>query len=134
MFDSDTEDAVLAASPDTEEEWFETTKAPAGCPDNGVGTRGIDRTNVSSLFWAQKVLRTHGTGAWVFGFPNATVLADSQVSVSLTEVDADGTPFLGPATMQVLNVVPHADGTMTVRYHVGWDANLRVLFNFIIVN
>ncbi|MGS2810407.1 hypothetical protein [Nocardia sp. MW-W600-9] len=94
MFDSDTEDAVLAASPDTGEAWFEATKGPADDPDNGVGTRGIDRTDVSSLGWAQKALRTHGTG------------------------------FPGPATMRVLDVVPYADGTMMVRYHVGWDANL----------
>ncbi|MFE6924501.1 hypothetical protein ACFVAV_25990 [Nocardia sp. NPDC057663] len=134
MFASEMEDAVLAASPDTEEELFDETKSPAEYRDNGVGIRGIGRTNVSSIFWAQKVLRTHGTGAWVFGFPSATVWADSQVSVSLTELDVNGIPFLGRATMQVLNVVPHADGTTTVRYHVGWDTNLRVLFNFIIVN
>ncbi|MFD4433994.1 hypothetical protein [Nocardia sp. NPDC058497] len=134
MLDSEMEDAVLAASPDTEEELFEETKSQAGYRDNGVGIRGAGYTNVSSIFWAQRVLHTHGTGAWVFGFPNTQVWADSQVSVTMTELDVDGIPFHGHATMQVRNVVPHADGTMTVRYHVGWDANLRVLFNFIIVN
>ncbi|WP_316574188.1 hypothetical protein [Nocardia canadensis] len=94
MFDSDIEDAVPAASQDTGEEWFEAAKAPAGRPDNGVGTRGIDRT----------------------------------------EVDADRTLLLGPATMRVLDGVPHADGTMTVRYPVGRDAELRMLRNSIIVN
>ncbi|MFD4351104.1 hypothetical protein ACFWPX_00995 [Nocardia sp. NPDC058518] len=133
MLATDTEDAVVAASADTEEEdVFESAKIGNGAEEAGM--RAIGRTNITSIFWAQKILRTHGTGAWVFGFPSADVRADSQVSVSLTEIDTDNTPFLGPATTQVLNVVPHADGTMTVRYHVGWSSNIRVLFNFIIAN
>lgn len=120
MLEMDTEDAVVAASADTEEERFESAKT-------GYGAR-------EAAVCAQKILRTHGTGAWVFGFPSADVRADSQVSVSLTEIDTNNTPFVGPATTQVMNVVPHADGTMTVRYHVGWNSNIRVLFNFIIAN
>jgi hypothetical protein len=77
----------------------------------------------------------HGTVAWNFGFPNpAQVFANSQVSVTMTEVDNNNTPFLGNAKMQVFNVVPQQDGTITVRYNVDWDSNLRILFNFIIVN
>ncbi|MEV0546759.1 hypothetical protein [Nocardia salmonicida] len=132
MLEMDTEDAVVAASADTEEERFESAKTGYGAEEAAV--RAIGQTNITSIFWAQKILRTHGTGAWVFGFPSADVRADSQVSVSLTEIDTDNTPFLGPATTQVMNVVPHADGTMTVRYHVGWNSNIRVLFNFIIAN
>ncbi|MEU4416006.1 hypothetical protein AB0G00_15045 [Nocardia salmonicida] len=132
MLELDTEDAVVAASADTEEEAFESAKTRYGVEEAAV--RAIGQTNITSIFWAQKILRTHGTGAWVFGFPSADVRADSQVSVSLTEIDSADTPFLGPATTQVLNVVPHADGTMTVRYHVGWNSNIRVLFNFIIAN
>ncbi|KQY32565.1 MULTISPECIES: hypothetical protein [Nocardia] len=132
MLEMDTEDAVVAASADTEEERFESAKTGHGAEEAAV--RAIGQTNITSIFWAQKILRTHGTGAWVFGFPSADVRADSQVSVSLTEIDTDNTPFLGPATTQVMNVVPHADGTMTVRYHVGWNSNIRVLFNFIIAN
>ncbi|WP_194828176.1 hypothetical protein [Nocardia sp. XZ_19_231] len=132
MLEMDTEDAVVAASADTEEETFESAKIGYGAEEAAV--RAIGQTNITSVCWAQKILRTHGTGAWVFGFPSADVRADSQISVSLTEIDTDNTPFLGPATIQVLNVVPHADGTMTVRYHVGWNSNIRVLFNFIIAN
>lgn len=134
MLATDTEDAVVAASPDTGEEFFVPAKADPGYTLGDIGVRAIGETNVSSIFWARMVLRTHGTGAWVFGFPNATVRADSRVSVSLTEIDSSGTPILGNATTQVMNVVPHDDGTMTVRYHVGWNSNIRVLFNFIIVN
>ncbi|MFC9659821.1 hypothetical protein ACFVJ5_06250 [Nocardia sp. NPDC127606] len=132
MLETDIEDAVVAASADTEEEAFAPAKTGYGAEEADV--RAISQTNITSIFWARKILRTHGTGAWVFGFPEADVRADSQVSVSLTEIDTNNTPFLGPATTQVLNVVPHADGTMTVRYHVGWNSNIRVLFNFIIAN
>lgn len=134
MLATDTEDAVVAASPDTGEEFFVPAKTDPGYTLGDIVVRAIGETNISSIFWARKVLRTHGTGAWVFGFPNATVRADSQVSVSLTEIDSSNTPILGSATTQVMNVVPHDDGTMTVRYHVGWNSNIRVLFNFIIVN
>ncbi|MCA2207447.1 MULTISPECIES: hypothetical protein [Nocardia] len=134
MLQEDSSDAVVAASADTVEDAdFESTKAGYSAVE-AMGTRAIGETNITSIFWAQQGLLTHGTGAWVFGFPNATVRADSQVSVSLTERDNNGTPFLGLATTQVLNVVPHADGTISVRYHVGWSSNIRVLFNFIIVN
>ncbi|TCJ96680.1 hypothetical protein DFR71_2711 [Nocardia alba] len=132
MLEMDAEDAVVAASADTEEEVSGSSKTGYGADDADV--RAINQTNITSIFWARKILRTHGTGAWVFGFPTADVRADSQVSVSLTEIDTNDTPFLGPATTQVLNVVPHADGTMTVRYHVGWNSNIRVMFNFIIAN
>lgn len=134
MLETHTEDAVTTAGADTGEEDFQPPKAVSGNGAEDAGIRSITETNVTSVFWAQKLLITHGTGAWTFGFPGVTVRADSQVSVSLTEVDNNNTPVLGLATTQVMNVVPHADGTMTVRYHVGWNSNIRVLFNFIIVN
>lgn len=95
----------------------------------------IASTNVSSIFWSIHTLRAHGTNAWNFGFPDPVqVFADSQVSVTMTELDNNGTPFLGAATMQIFNVVPQADGTITVRFNVDWSDFLTVQFNFIIVN
>jgi hypothetical protein len=92
-------------------------------------------STTSSIFWGIHVLLTHGTDAWNFGFPNPVqVFANSQVSVSMTELDNNDTPFLGAATMQVYNVVPQDDGTITVKFNVDWHARLRVQFNFIIVN
>lgn len=52
----------------------------------------------------------------------------------MTEIDNQGQPFMGDAFMQVFNVVPHSDGTVTVRFRVDHPHQLRVLFNFIIVN
>jgi len=95
----------------------------------------IGSTNVSSIFWGIHNLRAHGTNAWNFGFPDPVqVFANSQVSVTMTEIDNNGTPFLGAATMQIYNVVPQQDGTITVRFNVDWSEQLRVQFNFIIVN
>lgn len=44
---------------------------------------------------------------------------------SLTELDVNGTPFQGSATMKVYNVVPVVNGFL-VRGEVDWDRNLRV--------
>jgi len=52
----------------------------------------------------------------------------------MTEIDNNGTPFLGGATMQIFNVVPQADGTITVKFNVDWSDSLNVQFNFIIAN
>ncbi len=95
----------------------------------------ISSTNVSSIFWGFHILRARGTNAWNFGFPGQVqVFANSQVSVTMTEIDNNGTPFLGAATMQIFNVVPQDDGTITVKFNVDWSELLRVQFNFIIVN
>ncbi len=58
----------------------------------------------------------------------------SQVAVSMAELDADGNPFLGDARLAVYNVVPTADGNVIVRFDISWDSPLTVLLNFIILN
>ncbi|MFF0545843.1 hypothetical protein ACWEQ0_07275 [Nocardia thailandica] len=125
MYDADPEDAVLAASPDTTEEMAEpgTVDRPGG---HGHRAHAPGRHT-------QRVLCTHGTGAWVFGFPDATVRADSRVSVRLAAIGPDGAALRDGAPVRVLGVVPHSDGTTTVRYHVGAEHNLRVLFDFVIL-
>lgn len=125
MYNADPEDAVLAASSDTREEMDEP---PAVYRHGGHGHRAY-----ASAWRTQKILRTHGTGAWVFGFPGATVRAGTRVSVRLAEIGPDGVPLPDSDTVRVLAVVPHSDGTTTVRYHVGAEHNLRVLFDFAIV-
>ncbi len=103
--------------------------------EDTITNAAIGSTNVSSIFWAIQRLNAHGTNAWNFGFPNPVqVFADSQVSVTMTEIDNNGQPFLGLATMQVYNVVPQSDGTITVKFNVDWGNNILVQFNFIIVN
>jgi hypothetical protein len=111
------------------------TKGQPKARDHAVVMEAIGSTNVSSIFWGMHVLLARGTVAWNFGFPPPVqVFSNSQVSVTMTEVDNNGTPFLGAATMQVFNVIPQQDGTVTVKYNVNWSESIRVLFNFIIVN
>jgi hypothetical protein len=123
--------AVQHAEPD--EALFRKHDATARA--GAIARADIGDTNVVSIYWGMHILSANGTHAWNFGFPNPVqVFANSQVSVTMTEIDNNGTPFLGLATMQVYNVVPQADGTITVKFNVDWDEQLRVLFNFIIVN
>jgi hypothetical protein len=97
--------------------------------------QAIGQSNVSSIFWSIHFANTNGVNAMNFGFPDPVqVFSNSQVSVSMSEVDGNGTPFLALASMQVLNVVPQQDGTITVKYFVDWGSPIRVAFNFIIVN
>ncbi len=107
----------------------ETTKAAA------VALGEFGSTNVSSIYWGMAFLTANGTQAWniFFGSP-VQVFGNSQVSVTITEVDRNGTPFLGAATMQVYNVIPQDDGTITVKFNVDWGSPLQILLNFIIVN
>jgi hypothetical protein len=123
--------AVQHAGPD--EALFSKSPKTARAGANALDQ--IGSTNVSSIFWSSHTLRAHGTIAWNFGFPDPVqVFANSQVSVTMTELDNNGTPFLGAATMQVFNVVPQADGTITVKFNVDWSDFLIVQFNFIIAN
>jgi hypothetical protein len=92
-------------------------------------------TNITSIFWGMKTIQAQGQFQLNFGFDDPViVLANSQVSVSITEVNQDDVPFLGSANMGILNVVPQDDGTIPVRGHVDWRSRLRCLLNFIIVN
>jgi hypothetical protein len=112
-----------------------STKSQTKARDHAAALNAISSTNVSSIFWGMHVLLARGTVSWNFGFPPPVqVFSNSQVSVTMTEVDNNGTPFLGAASMQVFNVVPQEDGTITVKFNVGWSESIRVLFNFIIVN
>jgi hypothetical protein len=100
--------------------------------DAGVET--IDRTNVSSIFYAyDDNWSARGTNWINFTFSsNVIVRPDSQIAVSMCERNANG-PAAGDASMTVMNVVP-SDGVVAVRFNVAWSEQLPILFNFIIVN
>ena len=100
-----------------------------------IGTATHDGTNISSIFWGMKTILAQGQFQLNFFFADPVIVrADSQVAVSITEVTEQDVPFLGAANMGILNVVPQADGTITVRGHVDHPSRLRCLLNFIIVN
>lgn len=52
-----------------------------------------------------------------------TVNSMSKVFVSISELK-NGRPHMGAASMQVHNVVPHDNGWVIVRGHIGWDRDL----------
>ncbi|MFE7958772.1 hypothetical protein ACF1AX_14970 [Streptomyces sp. NPDC014802] len=62
-------------------------------------------------------------------FP-ADVQAESNVAVSICEIDSAGQPFQGLASCRVDNVVP-GDGHLRVRGEIGWDADLNCWLNWI---
>jgi hypothetical protein len=57
------------------------------------------------------------------------VNSKSCVFVSISEIAVIGgewKPHMGLASMEVHNVVPHDDGIVIVRGHIGWDRDLNV--------
>jgi hypothetical protein len=100
-----------------------------------VEVESISTTNVSSIFWGIKTILAQGQFQLNFFFGSPVIVAsNSQVAVSITEVNENDVPFLGNANMGILNVVPQSDGTITVRGHVDHPSRLRCVLNFIIVN
>lgn len=93
------------------------------------------QTNATSIWWGFKTILAQGQWQLNFFFGGSVIVRrDSQVAVSITEVDAQDTPFLGAANMWIMNVVPQDDGTITVRGHVAHPSRLRCQVNFVIVN
>jgi hypothetical protein len=62
--------------------------------------------------------------------------ADSTVLVSITEMGVFGgqlLPFQGAASMEVHNIVPHNNGVVRVRGFIGWDTDVNVRLNILLV-
>jgi hypothetical protein len=120
-------------------EQYETEILEPG-PDKAVAGRDTLEaaglvTNISSIFYAWKEIRAQRKFQATFRFDNRVIVnADSQVSVSITEINQDNVPFLAEANMVIWNVVPREDGTISVRGNVDWGSPLRCRLNFIIVN
>jgi hypothetical protein len=65
--------------------------------------------------------------------PGRGITPRSVVLVSLTEIDSNGNPFLGDATMKIYNVVPR-DGSLTIRGEIDWDSDLNIRANIFIAD
>jgi len=118
-----------------ERDMSEATVGTVAKPNKDMAeARSIDTTNISSAFWAIGEASTHGTDASNFVFPGTIVNSVSQVTASICEIGSDGTPFIGAADMSILNVAPHDDGSIDVRWNVNWPEDLSVRLNFIIAN
>lgn len=65
------------------------------------------------------------------GFVNSR----SQVFVSISEIglfDGEWKPFMGSASMEVHNVVPHDDGIVIVRGNIGFDHDVNVRLSVLV--
>jgi len=77
-----------------------------------------------------------GAGTFVLAF-NYGVNRHSRVVCSITELGGPpggplDWPFIGNASMQVLNVAPSDDGNVYVRMNVAWDSTLQWRLTFFI--
>ncbi|MGX1907665.1 hypothetical protein ACWIID_02190 [Streptomyces phaeochromogenes] len=89
--------------------------------------------NIVSIHYAMGHWTSAGQGSHVTTDPIPSALRDSQIAVSITELDPSGNPFIALAGMAVYNVVPLV-GKVTVHWWVGWDSPLHIRLNYIIVN
>lgn len=65
------------------------------------------------------------------GFVNAR----SRVFASISEIGVFGgewKPFMGLASCQVHNIVPHDDGIVIVRGHIGWEHDINVRLSVLV--
>lgn len=59
----------------------------------------------------------------------------SRVFVSISEVGVFGgrwMPFMGSASCEIHNVVPHDDGIVIVRGYIGWDRDINVRLSVLV--
>jgi hypothetical protein len=63
------------------------------------------------------------------------VSSRSRVFVSISEVgvfNGRWMPFMGAASCEVHNVVPHDDGVVIVRGYIGWDRGINVRLSVLV--
>ena len=58
------------------------------------------------------------------GFVNSSSVVMVSISGNRSVFGDRLLPFQGSASMSIANVVPHDDGIVTVRGHIGWDRDL----------
>jgi hypothetical protein len=76
--------------------------------------------------------RTHRIFNIGFGASSA-LTPSSVVMVSLTEIDSNGNPILGDATMKIYNVTP-GFGFLRIRGEIDWDDDLDIRANVFIAD
>jgi hypothetical protein len=71
-----------------------------------------------------------GNGDFIrLSFPFGSVKPSTVVTASITEIDGDGLPFVGAATVEIHNIAPR-DGAIDVVAAVRWDNPLRCRIYF----
>jgi hypothetical protein len=117
--------AVKTASED-HEDYSDGTFDPGSVLFDGGG-------GASTVSWGMRDFTWHRFFTKRFDFPGV-VRHDSQVMVSITELDSNDMPFSGAARLVVYNVSPADNGSVVVKGDVVWDSDLRIRLNFVIVN
>ena len=93
----------------------------------GTG-RALSGTGVSYRHdWGNR----HGT--WIFNLNWGSVNRNSRVFVSTSEGAPQNQMFIGSAWYTVHNVAPYDHG-VSIRVHIGWNSNIRVTVNYLVVN
>jgi hypothetical protein len=75
--------------------------------------------------------RHHGGFQQTFGTPIG-VNRFNAVFVSICELDSNGVPFQGSASLMVHNVVPHDGNQLTVRGEIGWNSDVNVQLSIMV--
>jgi hypothetical protein len=57
--------------------------------------------------------------------PDPPISRDTWVSASITEIDGNGLPFQGDASIWVANIVPQDDRSIRVQVLTAWEFDLR---------
>jgi hypothetical protein len=63
--------------------------------------------------------------------PDPPITADSWVWASIAEVGSDDRAQIGEATMWITDVVPHDDGSVTIRVLTYWDTDLPAMIKLL---
>lgn len=85
-------------------------------------------------FWFIDI-RGNGLFDRVFTWPAGVINRHSTVFANICEISQPqgeplDFPFQGSATMQIYNIVPRDDGSVSIRIGVDWDSDLNVRLRF----
>jgi hypothetical protein len=75
----------------------------------------------------------HGVHDWTVQFPVEWGVSGtrSNILAAVTELDPNGLPFIGAASIQVLNIAPVEHGAR-VRVNAQWDSDIHVRLALVI--
>lgn len=73
----------------------------------------------------------HGT--WKLHLNWGAINRNSRVFVTCSEGAPQNQMFIGDAWYTIHNVAPY-DGGVSIRIHIGWNSNIRVTVNYLVIN
>ncbi|WP_242903321.1 hypothetical protein [Actinomadura terrae] len=88
---------------------------------------GVTERDVDAVFTGTATFTTHGQV--ILTATSGVFTPNSRVTASITELDANGVPFIGAARLTIHNVSPFQGG-VRVWANIEWGSNLRVRVSF----